>query len=285
VGSPCSDEGSVGIAQGVDRLEVLLSVQHAMWKKAREMAAPMFAWKDFPQSYRPELSRIADSQGLFPLVSFPGTVADIADTKERYYASLKGSYRHQLKKKIKRSEGAVSVRKEVLQQPSAAIIDEIFALFWQNYERATTQFETLNREFFAQAAAYTGAYFITLREEASGDMLAFMLCFLSNGHVINKFIGIDHHRPKDYLLYFRLWDACIDWAIQQKAHIIQSGQTTYKPKIETGHRLTPLTHYCRHANPIIHCIYKLFARTVGWDTLDEDLKTYLAAHPQRLASA
>ncbi|MHB8744469.1 MAG: hypothetical protein ACYC9L_15290, partial [Sulfuricaulis sp.] len=109
--------------------------------------------------------------------------------------------------------------------------------------------------------------------------VAFMLCFKLGDHVINKFIGIDYQKPKEWFLYFRLWAAAVDWSLAQGAKSIQSGQTGYAPKIEIGHELVPLTNYCAHSNPLIHWIYATVTKTVNWNTLDEDLAIYLKAYP------
>jgi hypothetical protein len=106
-----------------------------------------------------------------------------------------------------------------------------------------------------------------------------MLCLDMGSRVINKFIGIDYRRPRDWLLYFRLWDAAVDWALSRGADAIQSGQTGYAPKIETGHRLVPLTNYCAHRNRFVHAIGRAFARHITWSTLDDDLARFLKAHP------
>jgi hypothetical protein len=110
-------------------------------------------------------------------------------------------------------------------------------------------------------------------------MVAQMLCFVQGRHVINKFIGLDYERPREWSLYFRLWDATVEWAGGIGAIEIQSGQTGYRAKIEMGHTLVPLTNHCRHRNPLVHWIYAKVAATVSWHTLDPDLALYLKAHP------
>ena len=107
-----------------------------------------------------------------------------------------------------------------------------------------------------------------------------MLCSVLGARVINKFIGIDYSRPRDWLLYFRLWDSAVDFALAHGATSIQSGQTGYAPKIETGHRLVPLTNYCAHRNRLVDAVLRMIARRIDWATLDDDLERYLKAHPQ-----
>ena len=286
VGSPCADEGTVGLAQGVDRRSALHALQGALEAKAREIGAALMVWKDVPDSHAGDFEWLAGQAALFRATSFPGTVADLPlGGKEAYFAALKGSRRHQLKKKLRRSASAVDLDTEILQAPGAGVLDELFGLFRQTYEKATTRFEKLNRKFFEVVAVQPVSRFIVLREKSSREAVAFMLCFELGPRLINKFIGIDYARPKDWLLYFRLWDAAVDFALSRGSESIQSGQTGYAPKIETGHRLVPLTNYCAHRNRFVHAVARHFAAGIDWATLDDDLERFIEAHPEALPPA
>jgi peptidoglycan biosynthesis/recognition FemAB-like protein len=280
LGSPCADEGTVGMAPGVDSRSALLALQQALETQARVLGAALLVWKDVPASHAADLEWLAEQRRLFRVASFPGTVAELPGrSKEAYFAALKGSRRHALRKKLRRSAARVDIRVEVVQRPDGRALDALFGLFWQTYQKATTRFEKLNRKFFEIVAMRPESHFILLRERSTDEMVAFMLCFDMGSRVINKFIGIDYRRPRDWLLYFRLWDAAVDWALSRGAEAIQSGQTGYAPKIETGHRLVPLTNYCAHRNRLVHAIGRAFARHVNWSTLDDDLARFLKAHP------
>jgi hypothetical protein len=282
VGSPCADEGTVGTVQSVDRREALLALQEALEDQAGVVGAALLVWKDMPAADAADLGWIALRKRLFRVESFPGAVVDLPSrSKDDYFATLKGSRRYHLRKKIRRSAQLVDVRIEVVQRPDTRALDQLFGLFWQTYERATARFERLNRRFFELVAARPEAHFIILRESASGDMLAFMLCFDMGSRVINKFIGFDYGRPREWLLYFRLWDAALDWALTRGAGAIQSGQTGYAPKIETGHRLVPLANFCSHRNRVVHAVARACARRIDWTTLDDDLARFVKAHPLR----
>ena len=286
VGSPCADEGVIGLLDGVDRRSALLALHRALKAQARAVAAALLIWKDFPESDAADLERIAEREPLFRLISFPGTVVEFSSPdKNRYFAALKGSRRHILRKKLRRSKANVELRVEIVQAPDRQVLDELFGLFRQTYEKATTRFEKLNRRFFAILAAQPLAYFIVLKEETSNAMVAFMLCFKLGPKIINKFIGIDYRKPREWLLYFRLWDAAVDWALSRGAMSIQSGQTGYAPKIETGHRLVPLFNYCAHRNQVIHSLAGAFASRIDWSTLDDDLARHIRAHPEAISPA
>ena len=276
VGSPCADEGTVGLAPGTDRAAALSALQDALLAKAKELDAPLLVWKDMPAD-------VAQPAGTFRVVSFPGTVVELGADRAAYLASLKGSRRHNVLKKIKRSASQFSARVEVLDKPEARVLDEIFPLFMQTYERATTSFERLGKEFFAQIAQVPCARFVTVREEKSGEMVAFMLCFELAPKLINKFVGMDYRRPGEWQLHFRLWDAVVDYALSRGLTSIQSGQTGYAVKIETGHRLVPLVNFCRHRNGLVHALAARAARGIDWPALDDDLARYVRAHPEAIS--
>lgn len=281
VGSPCAEEGTVGLLPEVDRRAALLALQDALEAEARRRDAAMIIWKDFPSDDEADLAWLAGQRRLFRLTGFPGTMIDIPrPTKDAYYASLKSSHRTSLKRKLRRSAERVDITVEVIQNPDDKALAEIFALFWQTYEKAPTKFERLTRAFFEAIAAKPVAHFVLLRERQSGDLIAFKLCFALGDRVIHKFIGIDYRRPRDWMLYFRLWDATLDWCLARGATSIQTGQTGYAAKLETGHRLVPLTNYCQHRNRFMHGLFGLIAKRIRWQTLDEDLARHLAAHPE-----
>ncbi len=285
VGSPCADEGTVGLLPDADRGEAFRRLQDALDGKAADLNAAMIVWKDFPQSCARDLDVLARQHGLFALTSFPGTIAELpGGRKEDYVAALKGASRSNLKRKIGRSAENFAAEVEIAQMPDAATLGDLHGLFRQTCDRAKTKFERLDGKFFEAAMRHPVSHFLIMREKASRDIVAFMLCFDVGGRVINKYIGLDYRRPKDWSLLFRLWDAAVDWAIARGALSIQSGQTGYRAKILQGHRLVPLSNYCKHRNRLLHALCALIARRVGWSTLDGDLAVYLKAHPAADAS-
>src|SRR5262245_10378887 len=165
VGSPCADEGTVGLLPGVDRRMALLHLQRALEREAAARGAAMITWKDFPQDYDADLAWLAAETGLFRATSFPGTVIDFhSGRKDDYIAALKGTRRYRLRKKLRRSAAALEIEVEVLQRPDPSTLDEIFTLFQQTRDKAVTSFERLNRAFFAAATELPVAHFLILRE-------------------------------------------------------------------------------------------------------------------------
>ncbi len=280
VGSPVVEESSVGLTSDVDRRAALLSLQVALEKKADELRAPVLVWKDFPESSSADLNWLSRQRRLFRVISFPTTVAEFpSHRKEDYFAAMKGSRRYNLKKKLRRSREQVALGVEIVQRPDAKTLDDIFGLFWQTHEKSETKFVRLNRKFFDVIAEKQAAHFIILREKVTGEMVAFMLYFDMGERMINAFTGMDYSRPKEWMLYFRLWEAAVDLALSRGFTAIVSGRSSYAAKIEMGHKLVPLNNYCRHHNIILHNLYRIFAQTIHWASMDEALARFLKAHP------
>ena len=280
VGSPILDEGRVGLIPHVNRREALLALELALEIKANQLRAPLIVWKDFPESSSGDFNWLSHQRRLFRVISLPYTVVEFPSPhREDYFAALKGSRRHNLKKKLRRSREQVALEVEVVQRPDAKTLDDIFGLFWQTYEKSATKFERLNRKFFEVIAEKPATLFIILREQGTGEMIAFMLCFDLGERLTNLFIGMEYRHPKEWMLYFRLWEAAVDLALSRGFTAVVSGRSSYAIKIEMGHKLVPLNNYCRHRNVFLHGIYHILAQRVDWASLDEALARFLKAHP------
>ena len=240
----------------------------------------MLVWKDFPQSAEPFLDLLCKNKKAFKVVSYPGAVVQFREASMKaYYAGLKASRRHNLTKKIKRGQQFLPLEASIIQNPDDQTLDDIFSLFWQTYEHGKTKFERLNEKFFALIAEQKESWFVLLRDPQQNKLVAMMLCFVVGDRMINKFIGLDYAIDRQANLYFRLWQAAVEWATSLGIKEIQSGQTGYRFKTEVGHSLTPLNNYCLHSNSLVNWFYALVGRSISWSTLDSELAIYLKAHP------
>src|SRR5262249_5930833 len=160
--------------------------------------------KDFPTTMDSSLQVLCTLRGMFKLVSYPGTRLPLPPGGfEPYLRSLKSSRRYNLRKKLHLSKVLSDLHASVIQHPDPTILDEVFALFWQTYEKVKTKFERLTPQFFQHIAAEEEAYFVLLRHPQTNRLVAFMLCFRIGSRVINKFIGLDYKLGGQWFLYFR----------------------------------------------------------------------------------
>jgi hypothetical protein len=281
VGSPCSDEGTIGLVPGVDLAEVARELAASVRAEARRLKAPMIVFKDFPPAALAGLRALCRADGFFAIASYPGTVVPLpAPDKPAWLRSLTQTARHNLLKKLRRSQELLALETTVVERPSDRELEEIHALFLQTYEKGRTKLEKLNPRFFQAMRGHEPARFILQRDRASGELAAFMLVFRLGDRVINKFIGLDYGRGPKAFLYFRLFDAAVDYAYANGAKELQSGQTGYRAKFDLGHRLVPLFNVVRHQNPLVNALFRAIGTRTTWQSLDPDLATYLRAHPE-----
>ena len=286
VGSPCSDEGTIGLVDGVALGDVAGVLGSALVAKASELGAPMIVFKDFPEGAMAGLTSLSGRGGFFPMVSFPGTLLRLQGRDmDAYLRSLSGMQRHNLRKKWKRSKALLSLDSRVVRAPCDSELEEIYGLFVQTYLKGRTKFERLDLKFFEAVRKHPEAHFIVQRDAKTGALVAFMLVFHLGRRVVNKFIGIDYGRAGQTYLYFRLFAAALDFAHGVSAAEIQSGQTGYRAKLDLGHRLVPLHNLVRHSNPLVHALYRAVGSRVTWSGLDDDLKIFLRAHPEEVSRA
>jgi hypothetical protein len=285
VGAPCSDEGSVGTLPGVTLADVAPALHKALWARARAIGAVNLVWKDFAEGDWPALRALSREAGLCEVVSYPGTrITEMSGGLDGYLQRLTGRRRHNLRKKLRLSKAEFDLTVEVVSKADAALVDEVWHLFQNTFERATTKFERLTRKFWELACENAPARLIVLRERKTGKAVAFMLVLLLGKRAINKFIGIDYEFGEKSFLYFRLWEEFVKLVAELGMHEVQSGQTGYRAKLDLGHQLVPLSNFFRYRNPIIHRIAALVSSRITWMSLDEDLAEMVRSRAWQLAN-
>jgi uncharacterized protein len=280
IGSPCAEEGTIGLIPGVTLADVLPDLRAAVEARAKQDRVAMIVWKDVPDAAAASLSRLTMDGPYFKVQSFPGTEIDnLPKSFDGYLAGMSSNQRYQLRKKLKASRAALDLECTVVQAPSAAVMTEIWGLFMQTYERATTRFEKLTPAFFDELAKAPSTHFILLRRRGGGQdggqLVAFMLCYFEAEFATNKFIGIDYTLGDKTFLYFRLFEEFLVWATGKGATALASGQTGYRAKLDLGHDLVPLSNFARHRIWLVNLMYGAVGKTITWSTLDPDLKAYL----------
>jgi len=281
IGSPCSEHGTIGLLPEYKLADVAPEVHQAVRLYASEANARVIVYKDFPERYSEVFDSLCAQRGLSKMISYPGTRLPLKSGGfESYLLTLKSSRRYKVRKKLSRSKETAELCAEIVQHPDLALVDEIFSLYWQTYQKAKVKFECMTPQFFRLMANEDVSYFILLRHCETASLAAFMLCLRAGSRIINKFVGLDYSLGTDAFAYFRLYEAAIDWASHSGATEFCSGQSGYSAKLELGHVLIPLNNYFEHLNPLLHYLLSRVARRISWSRLDRDLKAYLTAHPQ-----
>jgi hypothetical protein len=286
IGSVAGEEGHIGLGGG-RRLQDVAALVHASARaQASKAGASMLVWKDFPETDREAMDALAKSTSIFRMVSYPGSSIPLAPGGYLAYLEAQQSRRrHKMIRRLRCGAEKLPLISAIVRQPTDAQIEEIFRLYWQTYQRGKTKFERLTKEFFAATARSDEAVFLIQHSPQSARMSSFMLLFDLGERVINQFIGIDYAATEGGFAYFQLFAAAYDWACTTGARVMQSGQTGYMAKLESGHTLVPLWNYCEHANGLMNWILGQVGRRITWESLDDQLREWLAAHPDALPVA
>lgn len=122
LGSPCADEGTIGLIPPFSLAQVVKPIHKAVLEQAEKIKAPMVVWKDFPASAEAALETLCKDSAVFKMVSYPGTILRFKEcTMESYLKELTGKRRHNLLKKLKRSKENFSFTSSVIQKPDQKV--------------------------------------------------------------------------------------------------------------------------------------------------------------------
>ena len=111
------------------------------------------------------------------------------------------------------------------------IIDEIYPLYLQVYERSTLQFEMLTKEYLCgigQTMPDKVRFFVWRQ---SGKIIAFSLSMVQDDTIYNEYLGLDYAVALDLHLYFYAFRDIMTWAIANGYKWCFSSGLSYDPEM------------------------------------------------------
>jgi hypothetical protein len=240
---------------------------------SEKLGASLIVMKEFPHYLRPLLARFID-QGYTRIPSMPYTELDISfsNFEEYMLTRLSYSYRKNLRRKFKKTEGA-PVTMEVVTDITPDI-DELYPLYLQVYERSELHFEKLTKEYLCrigQALPVKTRFFIWRQ---SGRAIAFSICSVHENSLWDEYIGMDYSVALDMHLYFVTFRDIVDWCCINGITRYFSTALNYDPKLHLKFKLEPMDLYVRHANRLFNGIFKLVLPLLDPTREDAALKKY-----------
>jgi hypothetical protein len=252
----------IGCAAGegeLDRMQpwIATALREAIAAYRPRAKASIILLKDFPSSYRPVLDDLA-RDGFQRAPSMPGArlALDFANFEDYMMTRLSKVFRKNLRRKFRALDDAPPVTLEVLTDASA-IVDEIFPLHVQTFNRSDFKFEELNKDYFrliGQRMPDRVRYFVWRQ---NGRIIAFNLCLVHDGMLHDLDVGLDYAVALDLHMYFVTWRDVIQWCLLNGIKTYHTGPLNYDPKLHLKLRLVPQDLYARHNSPLINPIFKL----------------------------
>jgi hypothetical protein len=242
--------------------------------QARKVGARLIVLKEFPKQYREVLSCFVRG-GFTRIPSMPMTQLGIAyESFDEYTRSaLNSATRRKLRKKFKATELGIPIELNVTSDITP-IIDEVYPLYRQVYDRSKLHFEMLTKEYFCLLGARMPdkvRFFVWRR---AGKAVAFGECMVHGDTMFAEYLGLDYSVALDLHLYHYVNRDLVSWAIANGYKRFQSSGLNYDPKLHLRHRLMPVDLYVRHASAIINVIMRMALPWLAPTRYDKTLKKF-----------
>src|SRR5712672_1198415 len=233
------------------------SLAGAIVEHARALGTRLIVLKEFPNQYRDALSCFIHG-GFTRIPSMPQTRLNIAyaDFEDYMQSALNSATRRKLRKKFKATECDAPIELSVTNDVTS-IIDEVYPLYLQVYERSKLRFERLTKEYFCGlgTAMPDRVRFFVWRRHAKA--VAFGACMVHGDTLFAEYLGLDYRVALELHLYHYVFRDMVRWAIANGCRWFKSRGVNYDPKLHLRHRLKPVDLYVRHTSPIVNMLMRL----------------------------
>jgi hypothetical protein len=221
---------------------------------AEKLQARLIVFKEFPARYRGALACFIDA-GYTRVPSYPMTRLDIDyPSFEAYMAgALSRKTRQDLRVKFRAAAAAAPIELTVVRD-IAPVIDDVYPLYLQVFERSKLRFEKLTREFLCELGRRMPdkvRYFIWRQQ---GRVIAFSLCMIAGEDIYAEYLGLDYTLALKLHLYHYAFRDVVTWAIANGYKNFRSSGLNYDPKLHLRSRLDPIDLYVRHTSPVMNMV-------------------------------
>ena len=198
---------------------------------------------------------------------------DYRDFDDYAAKALNGATRRKLRKKFKIAAKASPIHMTVLQDVTP-IINEIYPLYLQVYQRSKLHFEKLTQEYFCGIGRRMPDTARFLVWHQSGRIVAFVLCMIEGDAVYAEYIGLDYSVALRLHLYHYVVRDVTSWAIAAGYKWLRSSGLNYDPKLHLRHVLDPLDLYVRHTSTIINLALRWILPLIEPTRYDRTLRMF-----------
>lgn len=241
---------------------------------ARDLKARLIVLKEFPAKYRETLKCFVE-HGFSRMPSLPMTRLNIdyASFDDYMNRALNSATRRKLRKKFRTAAQAPPIEMCVVDDVTS-IIDKVYPLYLQVYERSKLHFEKLTKDFFCGLGCRMPdkVRFFVWRQD--GKVIAFSLCMLEGDAIYAEYIGLDYSVALQLHLYHYAVRDMISWAIANDYKWFRSSGLNYDPKLHLRHLLDPIDLYVKHVSPVANAILKRVLPLIEPTRYDRTLRKF-----------
>ncbi len=230
-------------------------------KQARDAKASLIVLKEFPAEYRPSLDCFRQN-GFTRAPSLPMVRLNIdyPDFEAYMKRAISTGMRSNLRRKFRAAECAASIHMSVVTDITP-IIDDIYPLYLQVFERTPLHFEKLTKEYFCRIGRVMPDKVRFFIWRQSGKVIGFSLSMVQGDTIYNEYLGLDYRVALDLHLYFYAFRDIMTWAIANNYKWCISSGLNYDPKWHLRFKLHPLDLYVRHTSRLANAVLR---RVLPW---------------------
>lgn len=250
-------EAHLATADGLPGAAVADILARDIVKLARSRGAQLVVMKEFPARYRSTLTCFV-RRGFARAPSMPMTMLNIqyASFEDYMQKALPRSARWDLRRKFKATADAIDISM-VVTDDVEQMVDEIYRLYIQVFNRSRLRFEQLTKQTFLELSKRMKdkvRFFIWRRGDA---MIAFSLCMVEGDCLFSEYVGFDYAVALDLHLYHYTLRDIINWAIGNGYKWFRSSGLNYEPKFRMRQVLDPIDLYVRHTSPLANAALRI----------------------------
>ncbi|WP_434135280.1 GNAT family N-acetyltransferase [Pseudomonas luteola] len=242
-------------------------------RKALGWCYPMMIIKDIPQHspllddsanrYAERLLEACKTEG-FVLVEGQALAyvpIDFASVEE-YLGRLSSSRRKDIRRKWRKRE-ALTIREVPTgdaQFLCDELIDEYYRLYLNVYDQSEIHFDRLSRGFFEQMLRDAGSGGMVFEYCHEDRLIGYNVCFVHDGKLIDKYIGLQYPEARSFNLYFISWLINLDYALSHGLTHYVAGWTDPEIKSYLGASFTFTCHAVYVRNTLLRGLARRFSR-------------------------
>lgn len=249
-------EGHLACADDLPASVAAEALSRDIVKHARALGAGLIVLKEFPARYRDILECFVKA-GFGRAPSMPMTMLNIDyDSFDAYISkAMSGNARRHFRRNLLATEGEC-IRMSVTDDVTG-LVDEIYPLYLQVYERSKLHFEKLTKDYFRLLSVRMKDKVRFLLWHRGNRLVAFSMFMIQGDELFSEYLGFDYAIALDLHLYHYTVRDMTAWAIGRGFKWIRSSGLNYDPKLHFGHRLDPIDLYVRHVSPMLNPAMKV----------------------------
>jgi hypothetical protein len=251
-------EGHLAGADDDSRRMTAKQLASGLRREARALGAQLVVMKEFPARYRDLMDAPFAQHGFTRAPSLPMTrlSLDYKDFDDFLKRHLSRIARKDIRRKLRAAAHGPAIEMSVMTDVSA-IVDDLYPLYLQVYERSKLHFEKLSKAYLSELGRRMPdrVRFFVWRME--GRIVAFNLCMLHGENIYDEYLGLDYEVALDLHLYHYTMRDVFNWAAANGFKWSCSNGLNYDPKLHLRCVLAPLDLYVRHTSSIANQILKI----------------------------